>query len=359
MALTAAQAPVAARPAPASAARTAVPATPVLLAGPDYLADAVSRIATATRRVLITTLTLADDGKTGPLIAALEAAARRGVDVRVAADVFTYIDAAGTFLPRGHRTRRKRESSAMASRLARAGATFMWLGSERGLIWRGRTHTKFCVVDDVAYAFGGVNLDDRGVSNVDFMLRCEDAELADSLDAVFARIREASLLEQGHRSLALRTTGRDEVLVDGGEPGDSIIYRRALTYARRAEHVLLVSQYCPTGELGRVIEERDHELFFNPPRLASPANRVLISASMARTGHRTAYRGGTYLHAKFMVFTLPGGRRVALTGSHNFVAGGVRLGTREIALLTQRDEVIDQLLAFHHDRVVAAAPRRR
>lgn len=323
----------------------------------DYLADAVSRIATTSRRVLITTLTLADDDTTGPLIAALEAAARRGVDVRVAADVFTYADAAGTFLPRGHRTRRKRESSAMASRLARAGATFMWLGSERGLIWRGRTHTKFCVVDDVAYAFGGVNLDDRGVSNVDFMMRCEDAGLADMLDAVFARIRNASLLEQGHRSLSLRTSGRDEVLVDGGVPGDSIIYRRAVTYARRAEHILLVSQYCPTGELGRLIETRDRALFFNPPRLATRANRVLIASSMAATGHRTAYRGDTYLHAKFMVFTLPGGRRVALTGSHNFVAGGVRLGTREIALLTHRDEVIDQLLAFHRDRV-APAPGR-
>ncbi|WP_084101495.1 phosphatidylserine/phosphatidylglycerophosphate/cardiolipin synthase family protein [Demequina sp. NBRC 110051] len=346
MAPTAPAAPAAAPPATASAV-----VTPRLLTGSEYLADAVDRIATATRRVLITTLTLADDDKTGPLIAALEAAARRGVDVRVAADVFTYIDAAGTFLPRGHLTRRKRASSAMASRLAKAGATFMWLGSERGLIWRGRTHTKFCVVDDVAYAFGGVNLDDRGVSNVDFMLRCEDASLADMLDAVFARIREASLLEQGHRSLSLRTGPRDEVLVDGGVPGDSIIYRRAVKYAKRAEHILLVSQYCPTGELGRLIEARDHELFFNPPRLASPANRVLISSSMAVTGHRTAYRRDTYLHAKFMVFTLPGGRRVSLTGSHNFVAGGVRLGTREIALLTHRGEVIDQLIDFHRREV--------
>ena len=40
------------------------------------------------------------------------------------------------------------------------------------------------------------------------------------------------------------------------------------------------------------------------------------------------------------------GHKVALSGTHNFVHGGVLLGTREIALETQDTEVIAQLEAY-------------
>lgn len=346
--------PLAARATAASAVAAAPLAPARLLLPQQYIADATAAIAAARTRVRITTLTIADDQRTGALIDALAAAARRGVDVRVAADVFTYADAAGTFLPRRYRTRRQRESSALATRLTDAGVRFAWLGSERGLIWRGRTHTKLCVVDDVAYAFGGVNLDHQGTSNVDYMLRLPDPLLADQLTAVYGRIVRMNACERGHRSAVLER-GEDAVLVDGGMPGESVIYDRALALAQRAEHVLLVSQYCPTGPLGRAIAQRPHQLWFNPPRNASPANRALITGSMAATGYRTRYRSPRYLHAKCLVFTMADGPAVAITGSHNFVVGGVRLGTREIALETRSPALIEQLLAFHRAQVAAHA----
>ena len=352
--VTAPALPVRPQPALASAVQDSPLAPARLLLPPQYIADATAAIAGSRTRVRVTTLTIADDDQTGALIDALVAAAARGVDVRVAADVFTYADAAGTFLPRRYLTRRRRESSALATRLADAGVRFTWLGSERGLIWRGRTHTKLCVVDDVAYAFGGVNLDDRGATNVDYMLRLADPLLADQLAAVYGRIVRMNACERGHRSATL-PRGADSVLVDGGLPGESVIYDRALALASRAEHVLLVSQYCPTGPLGRAIAARPHQLWFNPPRNASPANRALISASMAATGYRTRYRSRRYLHAKCLVLTMAGGERVAITGSHNFVVGGVRLGTREIALETRSPELIDQLMDFHRTQVAAAA----
>jgi len=162
---------------------------------------------------------------------------------------------------------------------------------------------------------------------------------------VYARTRRANSRFSGFRSSALKY-GKDQVLVDGGIPGDSIIYRRALKYARKAERIVLVSQYCPTGELGRVIESKHHEMWFNPPRNASLVNRILISASMVVTRHRTLYRKRQYLHAKTIVFYLKSGRRVAITGSHNFVRGGVTLGTREIALQTRNPMIIDQIETF-------------
>ena len=50
-----------------------------------------------------------------------------------------------------------------------------------------------------------------------------------------------------------------------------------------------------------------------------------------------------------MIFNMPDGRRIALTGSHNFSNAGVVLGTREIALQTENSEVIEQLENFLKD----------
>jgi cardiolipin synthase len=316
-----------------------------LLLPQDYISDATHRIHDAKRRVRVIALTIADERETEALLDALVAAARRGVDVHVAADTFTYADAAGRFVPKSYLTKRRRTSMDMAKELTDAGATFDWLGQEGGLPWRGRTHTKFCVVDDTVYSFGGVNLDGQGATNADFMLRITDHRLAEDLVQVYARTRSANSRLSGFRSSALKY-GKDQVLVDGGIPGDSIIYRRALKYARKSQRIVLVSQYCPTGELGRVIESKHHEMWFNPPRNASLFNRLLISASMVVTRHRTLYRKRQYLHAKAIVFYLKSGKRVAITGSHNFVRGGVILGTREIALQTRNPMIIDQIEGF-------------
>jgi cardiolipin synthase len=325
-------------------------ATPELLVAQTYIADATRLIANARTRVYLMALTIADGKETDRLIDALVTAAGRGVTVHLAADVFTYADAAGAFLPKRYQSKRRRASSTLARKVTASGATFTWLGSERGLIFRGRTHTKFCVVDDVAYSFGGVNLDDQGATNVDYMVKVTDRRLADALVAVYERVKHMNGLERGYRSKAVKF-GKDQVLIDGGLVGDSIIYRRALKYARKARRVLLISQYCPTGELGAVIKSKPHELYFNPPSNASFLNHVLIRASMVANRTSTRYRKKQYLHAKCIVFYLKNGKRVAITGSHNFVYGGVMLGTREIALQTKNPHLIDQIETFFSTHV--------
>jgi cardiolipin synthase len=47
-----------------------------------------------------------------------------------------------------------------------------------------------------------------------------------------------------------------------------------------------------------------------------------------------------------MIFYMPDGRTVALSGSHNFVSAGVILGTREIALETEDPAIVAQLETF-------------
>ena len=318
---------------------------PTLLLPEEYVADATRRIREAKRHIYFMCLIVADDLETGGFIEALKEAARRGVKVDVAADVFTYGEVAGNFFPTFYRSKRNRASNSMARKLTEAGVRFTWLGEGHWFPFRGRTHIKFFVVDDVVYSFGGVNLYDKGVANVDYMFRVEDALLAKKLGKQYKSLRKTNLADIATKGCSLKF-GPSRVLIDGGRVGDSIIYDRACALAAKAEHILLVSQYCPTGRLGRLIKKVPHELYFNPPGHAALLNKLLIRFSMIVTHTRTLYRRPGYLHAKCIIVDLGGGTKAAITGSHNFVWGGVRLGTREIALQTTDPDVIAQLEKF-------------
>jgi cardiolipin synthase len=67
---------------------------------------------------------------------------------------------------------------------------------------------------------------------------------------------------------------------------------------------------------------------------------------MFLTRQQTSYRRSAYLHAKCIIFEHEDGTKTAITGSHNFVHGGVLLGTREVALETSDSSIIEQLETF-------------
>jgi cardiolipin synthase len=93
--------------------------------------------------------------------------------------------------------------------------------------------------------------------------------------------------------------------------------------------------------------ERGAKLYFSHWRQAvSLNNRLLIRSSMFLTGYETLYDRPAFIHAKFILFTMPDGSKVALSGSHNFVRAGVVLGTREIALETSDPSVVAALEEF-------------
>lgn len=137
-----------------------------------------------------------------------------------------------------------------------------------------------------------------------------------------------------------------KALFDGGIVGQSIIYKRALDLAEKAEHITFVSQYCPSGKLAEYLKKKNAAVYYNRPLQADGLNRFAIRFNQFFTGIKTLYTRPRYLHAKFMIFTMKNGTKVAITGSHNFAYTGVLLGTREIALETKDPEVIEQLEAF-------------
>lgn len=316
-----------------------------LISPTQYIKQAAESVRQATTRVYVMSMVIADHEDTHELISELEAAAKRGVEVVVAADIFTYGEVSGGFLPFRYYSHGARNTNRMVKVLKKAGVRFYWLGRGRVTLYHGRTHSKWCIVDDTVYAFGGINLYDEGIQNIDYMFRHNDAKLADRLVQEQKRVQKAERRTSNYPSVAYEH-GDMTVLIDGGIIGQSVIYRRAVELAEKATHVTFVSQYCPTGKLSRVLKNKSADLYYNRPSQAEGLNRIAIRIGQFATGLKTKYGRARYLHAKFIIFTFEDGTKAAITGSHNFAYTGVLLGTREIALETKDPAIIDQLERF-------------
>lgn len=325
-----------------------------LLSPTQYIREAARSVAGAQTRVFLMSMVIADHEATRPLIKELEAAARRGVHVVVAADIFTYGEVSGGFLPLRYYSHGARETNRMVKVLKKAGVEFHWLGRSRITLYHGRTHSKWCIADDTIFTFGGVNLYEEGILNNDYMFMLENAKLADRLADEQFRVQKAERKSTNYPSVIYEQDNM-KVIIDGGIIGQSAIYKRALELSKKAAHITFISQYCPTGKLARILRSKPSSVYFNRPQQADGLNRIVIRLAIAITGIKTLYRGPRYLHAKLLLFTMEDGSKVAITGSHNFAYTGVLLGTREIALETSAPAIIQQLEGFIEKEVKVVA----
>jgi len=318
-----------------------------LVLPPAYVAQASELVRKATKRVFLISMVVADHPATHELIAAIEEAAMRGVKVTVTADIFTYGEVSGGFLPIRYYSPGVKDVNTMVKRLRASGVKFLWLGRARMTLFNGRTHSKWLVVDDTCFVFGGVNMYQGGVAeNTDYMFRIDHDRLADRLAHEQGRIIKAERTSTNYPSVSHELHG-DSVLIDGGIIAHSVIYRRALELAEEAESILFVSQYCPTGKLSRLLKKKEAALYFNRPEQADFLNKLLLKIGTISRRHKTLYTRMPYLHAKFIIFTMKDGSKTAISGSHNFAYTGVLFGTREIALETTNPQVIGQLESFY------------
>lgn len=325
---------------------------PKLLTPPEYVHDAAQEIARAKQRVVYLSMVVIDVEPAAELFDAMMAAAERGVKVDFLADVFSYTEAAETSFPIQFFSRKTRRATSIRSRLIKSGVKFRWLGIGRSFLFSGRTHSKWCVVDDTVYSFGGVNLDNGITTRTDYMFKVKDKTIADALVNEHERIKKSDDRNAAYRNHKLETK-LGTILFDGGLFGNSIIYKRAVELANQANKITLVSQYCPSGKLSRNLHKKDKKvkLYFNQPQNATFLNGLLITWNILTTGNKTLYKKSNYLHAKFMIFEMPGGDKIAITGSYNFSFSSVFFGTREIALETRNPQIISELEDFLNKKV--------
>lgn len=316
-----------------------------LLSTSEYVTDITAAINASERSIAILSLVISQDDKTSTILDALKRAANRGVYVSVAMDLFFSYREFGAGRSPFHNLREHTQAiRRLKSELERAGVHVRWLGQAGPLLFSRRTHTKWYIVDDDVYCFGGINLYAAGLRSLDYVLKSHDPQLAERLTKEHRRILSSDRNGSAYRSYAFGD--KNKVLIDGGMIGDSIIYRHVCRYTARASSVTYVSQYSPSGKLSRLLNKTPSKLYYNPSANASSANYVLLKFNEWFFPGKNHYVHTTYLHAKCMLFTMPDGEKIAITGSHNFSAGGVWLGTREVALETRDPQVIAMIEKF-------------
>jgi cardiolipin synthase len=324
--------------------------SPKLLDAKTYVKDLTKHVARAQKRVNLTSLILTDNAYTHDLIEAMIDAAKREVVVTVSIDTFAF-NQLGGYVPFINRlSTRSRAMTAMVNHLKAAGVSFAWLGRNlKHNPFGGVTHLKWAVVDDITFCFGGVNLYEGGIESADYMLKFTQASLADTI----AQQHEAIINSQRTHIPYPGFTGEDTngtIYIDSGKKYESVIYDRLSELAKQATHVLVVTQYCPSGALVTHLKDKS-DVYYNQPAKTPYPDRLLIQYGAWRTGLRSQYTRAQYLHAKFMIFTMPSGEKIAMTGSHNFSYSGVMFGTREVALETSDSGIIKQLEEFHKTHI--------
>ncbi len=317
----------------------------------DYISDATYHINQAKTRVSLFTMVIGNDDSTSAILRALNEAVNRGVKVEVAADIYTYLEHGGMILANKYLSKSSRQVTKMAKEFVKNGVKFIWLGKSHTTVFNGRNHIKWCVVDDIVYSFGGVNLYNYGIACNDYMIKTTSKQLADELIDESKRIIAADTGPFAYPSHSF-AVDEDEVLIDGGLIGESIIYRRVCELTREANRVTLVSQFCPTGKLSRLLKITDSKLYFNPPKSTTGLNKFFIKTSILLSGNQSLYTRDQYLHTKLMIFEMKNGQKIAVTGSHNFAYTGVILGTHEIAIQTKNPLIIKQLEDFVAQSIV-------
>lgn len=322
-----------------------------LLPAKDYVKDLAREITTAQERVCIISCALNNEPLTQPIFTAARQAIDRGVEVNIAADAFTFSEFGGYLNPFKRFSARSQAAKKFAQDFRDAGARFRWLGG--GIKFNpfaGVTHIKWSAVDDTVYCFGGVNLYQEGVEYTDYMLKIHDPRLANNIVEEQQEIIAADMSFQKYDGLH-RPFEYGSVYVDSGKRGDSAIYNRACELAAEATDIIFVSQYCPTGPLARLLRQKQAKIYFNQPDNLHFSTKLLIRYSMFRTKLTSLYQRKPYLHAKFILFEMSDGRKIALTGSHNFSYSGVSFGTREVALETTEKQVYQQLEDFFKNNI--------
>jgi len=204
----------------------------------------------------------------------------------------------------------------------------------------GRSHIKAAVIDDYSL-IGGANLDEPDL--LDMMAGVQNQGFADELYGTLGKFIETKVAgdvtQQSDQTIAIDTNSR--ILIDAGVRNKSIIYDAGLRLIDAAQDWLVITcQYFPNARTAQHLlqaKERNVnvEILYSPPEKHGLVGGLGQQASVLL--ERTRLPANMFdnqlsaelpkLHAKLIAC-----EQGMITGSHNFVEAGVKLGTAEIAI---------------------------
>lgn len=295
----------------------------------DYPAQLTQCISAAKKHIMVTAMTVRAGQETGPVLQACVNAARRGVPVRVVADVFCQhmANRPGT-LGRRAFWRECADTRELLNEIHALGGTVDWVGGIGLNPYAGRMHCKATIIDDDVFSFGGINFCDDALANIDYMLHIKDPAIATNLYTILGNLPAANL--------EIPLGSANTLLYDGGKKGESLIYDRTCELAALSKRAVYISQMCPTGRLTGALRQAKSTCYFNQP--AKTGFSVSTAAQLWdcwRTHTVNHYEGKAYIHAKCILFELKDGTKAVISGSHNFSWRGVAFGTKEVALYSR------------------------
>jgi len=315
-----------------------------LVTGDDYYQQLLTTIPHAKKRIVLAAMVVLSGKQTDRIFALLRDAAQRGVPVTIMVDNYSRLKSVHSGTLDMSVAQRIAHTFTTLAALEAVGATVHYFGKVRVLNpFKGRCHVKITVVDDDFYCFGGINFTDESFQNIDYMFHGAHPRLADRLEQLVARI---GTIQPPLPDDDLPLGSTQHLLFDGGKPDDSIIYDQACELASQAIRVLYVSQTAPSGRLAELLHGTDSTCYFNRPLQMQLPGRYAQAFDQQRWRTPNHYTGTRYIHAKFMLCELPGGRKAVLSGSNNFSYRGVAFGTQEIALYSTEPSHYHQLRAF-------------
>lgn len=343
-----------------------IPVSPYeVLLPPDYLRDLKYETDRAKNRVWTQAMYVADsDHATGSVGQMLINAAKRGLDTRFQADTYSFmVDASGfplwtkdPMILREKNTLIERKGQ-MYKDLETNGVSVTYINPPKGIKdilipYQGRNHIKMTLIDDIAY-LGGLNLYDTGFGAADFMVKITDKTIVDALAQQFEMVNEQ---KPEHDYEVTAQNGQLKLLVDRGQPGESIILDQATNLVNKAKFsVQLLTPFTPSGSFLKALHAADArgisvDVISCDPAILKRTEAVsdilnqINTARMKLSGKNIPIRYLTdqKLHAKLLIID----RQIAILGSHNFAQEGVRQGTEEIALETTHTALVQNLVDY-------------
>jgi cardiolipin synthase A/B len=312
-----------------------------LLDGNAYVKALLKTIPQAKKRVVVAAMVMLSGEKTDQVFEVLKKAAQRGVSVRVLIDNYTRFMGLLNKADKG-RIRLKRTFTTLEE-LSGLGARVYYFGRIGLIPYKGRCHLKISIVDDDVFSFGGINFNDEDFQRADYMLHTQSRTYADCLEELVKRVGGAQPpLANGEVEIDETAT----ILFDGGKPHDPGIYEKACELTAQALKVHYVSHMAPSSKLAHLLQETNATIYTSRPDQMPAPNSWGQAYDLQKYRLTNSYTRTTELHAKFILFELPGGRRALLSGSHNFSYRGVAFGTQEMALYSTDKALWGQLYKF-------------
>jgi cardiolipin synthase len=319
----------------------------------EYFADLAERANLLSKGDSITVMTMNFEPQVPGVLALMQAlycAAKRGAEVRLIIDAFTFLLGPdnrpgpmfyGKPLHEAVKPVVFRETYSRLEQLYESGGQY-WIINKPARAFTNpvasRSHIKLALINDRVY-LGGCNLGDE--TQLDLMTAWEDATTAAWLRQLTEKITAAGSVKKALQGIDQTHEINDSmtIFVDSGIKRQSLIYKQALDFIDRADkQALITCQYFPGGPTARHLLAAKNRgakvnILFSGPSVHGQAFGHWLYNLRERSRMPASFFeeelpvGTPKLHAK-LIATEHG----AMLGSHNYVNIGVNLGTAEIAL---------------------------